>query len=158
TSRPIGTNIVEGHPALAAIESPPLSNPSPEAQVGSLSVRRSITSPNEERLRNDMPVPVIVQQQDGTKAAEFIRYPKDTVEGDGDVTIVDSTGEARKSWGLPALPSADPPPAPADVISGDTLCYCGYDKNSHALSGLCTCPAKEGFPKCGGFQPASAYD
>src|SRR5271156_6635735 len=48
-SRPIAGNIISQHPELAAIEPPPLDNPSPDAIVTGDMFTREILSPNEER-------------------------------------------------------------------------------------------------------------
>ena len=157
SSRAIGQNLVRESPQLGAVEPAPLDQPSPEALAGASAIRREIDSPNEERLRNDMPVPVIVQQQDGTKTVEYVKYPKDIVEGEGKIIVSDRTEEARAAWGLPPL-AAPEQVDPRAVIEGSTVCYCGYDRNSHALSGLSTQPQKEGFPKCSGFAPADSRD
>lgn len=50
--------------------------------------QRIITSPNSERLRNEMPIPVQRRQQDGTIVTEQVKYPRDESMGDGDVVEV----------------------------------------------------------------------
>jgi len=152
-SKAVGRNVIAGtfkdpdtgeigppRPELAAIEPPPLSNPSPEHVISSLSIHRDIDSPNEERLRNDMPIPVIVQQQDGTKITEMVKYPPQEV-GEGNVRIEDRTQEAKTAFGHP-----DPPqPLPSVIemreggdLTNQSMCHCGHSKGSHALSGICT--------------------
>jgi hypothetical protein len=93
---------LEKSPELAAIESAPLSSPSAESEPGAMDLTRTIDSPNAERLREGMPVPVQVKQQDGTTITESISYPPDSFPelGPGEVMIKDSTEMARQKWGL----------------------------------------------------------
>src|SRR4029077_13785113 len=63
-SRSIATNIVRDSPQLAAVEALPLAAPSPEAVAAGDRISRVIDSPNAERLRMGMPVPVEVKQMD----------------------------------------------------------------------------------------------
>jgi hypothetical protein len=150
TSRRIARNVIEGGirdeaghvaepaPQLAAVEEFPLKDPSSDASLGATEVHRDIVSPNVERLRHELPVPAVVTENDGSKHPETIKYPKDESLGEGDVSITDVSLQARIDNGLP-LP---PPPATmvrdSQSISGEVLCHCGHNKNSHALSGLCT--------------------
>lgn len=99
-SKPIAGNIVEKQPELAAIESAPLASPSPDAEVGSMELERKIDSPNAERLRESMPVPVLVKQQDGTTSTENISYPEGSFPelGPGEVMIRDATEMAKQQW------------------------------------------------------------
>lgn len=147
-SRPIARNIIAGGmvteegavmapaPQLTAIESMPLENPSGDASMGATELHRSIDSPNAERLRNELPVPVMVDNQDGSKRPETIKYPKDESLGDGDVMIVDVTRPTRQEFGQPLPPSELI--QQVREVSGDVMCHCGHTRNSHALSGLCT--------------------
>lgn len=61
---------------------------------------RLITSPNSERIRNGMPIPVEVKDHDGTTRTEQMIYPPDETLGDGDVKTEDVTQETREKWGL----------------------------------------------------------
>jgi hypothetical protein len=101
-SRPASIQQIEANPALAALDSVPLKGASELAEVGALELTRQITSPNAERLREGMPVPVQVKQQDGTIATEQISYPADAFPelGPGDVHIEDKTHEAAAAWGI----------------------------------------------------------
>jgi hypothetical protein len=101
-SRPIAHNIVDKQPELAAIESAPLVNPSPEAEPGAMELTRTIDSPNAERLREGMPIPVVVKGQDGTTTTESIAYPPGSFPelGPGEVMLKDATDMARQQWGL----------------------------------------------------------
>jgi len=165
-SRPAARNLIEGgfrdistdetlppRPELAAIDSPPLSTPSEESTLGELTLHRDIISPNAERLRNDLPVPVLVTQQDGTKTIEHIKYPKGQDVGEGEVSITDTTSEARKAYDLPPLASdssSSEPPSPGPSL--ETLCHCSHIYGNHALSGICT-QCKEPTP-CLSFRDA----
>jgi hypothetical protein len=82
-------------------DGPQLKNPSVDAIVDAQRVTREIDSPNAERVRMGLPVPVDVRQQDGTTTAEFITYPKQPELNSGNVTVDDVTSDARAAWGLP---------------------------------------------------------
>lgn len=97
-SKPAGSNDIESNPALAAIEKPPLADPSDAATIGASSISRNVSSPNVERIRTGQPVPVSVRQQDGTTTTEKITYPPDPSADAGDVMIEDATPEARAEW------------------------------------------------------------
>ena len=58
----------------------------------------TITSPNAERIRVGMPVPVITRAQDSTRQVEMIQYPPQPELGEGDVTITDTTPAAREAF------------------------------------------------------------
>jgi hypothetical protein len=110
SSRRIATNIVSKRPDLAAIESAPLAAPSPDAVVISETLDARVSSPNSERVRLGIPVPVVTLQADGTKQVERIKYPPDPTLA-ADVTVRDSSAEARAAWGQPE------PPADADAAA-----------------------------------------
>ena len=77
-------------PAMSALEGAvPLVNPSPDAIRAEHSVERRISSPNAERVRLGLPVPVDRKQQDGTTVTEEIKYPDDMAKdvGAGDVSV-----------------------------------------------------------------------
>jgi len=77
---------------------PPLADPSPEAVASGTNVHRNISSPNAERLRHALPVPVSVKGQDGTTQTEFIKYPPQPDLGEGDVTVSDVTKDVKSAW------------------------------------------------------------
>ena len=101
-SRGIAGNIIEKQPELAAIERAPLDSPSPDASVGALTLDRHIDSPNQERLREGMPIPVHVKQQDGTLALEQVTYPPDAFPDlpAGEVMIRDATEMQKAKWNI----------------------------------------------------------
>jgi len=82
----------------------PLENPSGGSSFGAQELSRSIDSPNAERLRTGMPVPVERRQADGTLITEHIKYPpakdKADAKADAKVTIKDATATARKELHL----------------------------------------------------------
>jgi hypothetical protein len=88
--------------AIPVIEPAPLTAPSSESEVGAMELTRTITSPNAERLRESMPVPVLVRGQDGTTTTESIIYPKDSFPelGPGEMMIQDATEMTRQAWQL----------------------------------------------------------
>jgi hypothetical protein len=102
-SRAVSKQAIAGTPALASIAgSPPLKYPPPsvDAIVVAPTVAREVSSPNAERVRRGMPIPVVVEQADRTRTTEFVTYPPDPSLGDGEVTHGDKTREARADWGL----------------------------------------------------------
>jgi len=154
-SRPVAGNLVAASPELAAVESAPLADPSPEATVASRRRSRRITSPNAERVRVGLPVPVEVKQQDGTVTTEAITYPPEEAakHGDGDVDEADVSDETRATWGLAADINGGVSVAPAPDPALDALCHCGHTRRTHALSGICT-QAHDG-PACEEFRDAT---
>lgn len=129
-------NVLAPAPHLAAVETFPLKDPSSDASMGATEIRRMVDSPNAERLRNEIPVPVMVDNMDGSKRPETVKYPKDESLGEGDVTIIDVTRPARQEFGQPLPPSELI--EQVQSVAGDVICHCGHVRNSHALSGLCT--------------------
>ena len=97
---PVTENSVRsrGNADTPEVEAPPLVDAPADASIGGTTLTRTITSPNAERVREGLPVPVEVRQQDGTKTVENVVYPKAKDAGDGDVTVVDSTNEAKAAW------------------------------------------------------------
>lgn len=79
---------------------PPLTDTTPEAVASGTRVERAIDSPNAERLRNGIPIPVRSPQQDGTVTTELVKYPPDPTLGDGDVKMTDVTADVRAAWKL----------------------------------------------------------
>ena len=123
-SRRIATNVVSGNPALAAIEEAPLASPSPDAVVISRTADAKVDSPNAERVRLGLPVPVVVKSADGTRTVEKVKYPADESLGKGDIAIRDSSDEARRAWGLPepAMPESPVDPV-ADAFNAAAPVY-----------------------------------
>jgi hypothetical protein len=163
-SRPVAQNIVAGthkdsngpRPDLGAVETFPLSNPSDDSLVGAETLERRINSPNEERLRNEFPVPVIVQERDGTKNVKTVRYPKEESLGDGNVVVTDTTNVQRQRLGM-SVPMEIPATVHAAQTEQDVLCKCGRTRGGHALSGMAL--ASPQFPEpCEGFVRFDAPD
>jgi len=67
-------------------------------EIAKLMLTRRVTSPNAERLRAGLGVPVEVRQQDGSTITEELQYPPQPGAGDGDVTIEDQSAKARVKW------------------------------------------------------------
>lgn len=97
TSRPPADDVLAANPALAALEAPPLADPGPESGVAADELRRDIVSPNAERLRAGLPVPVEVRQPAGGTVTEHILYPPDPAAVDT-VTITDVSEAQRVAW------------------------------------------------------------
>lgn len=104
-SRPAGDAEFQANPSVAVIDTPAavLANRTSSIEAGALELTRNIDSPNAERLRESMPVPVLVKGQDGTTQQEMISYPKDSFPelGPGDMKIADVTAGMRAELGLP---------------------------------------------------------
>jgi hypothetical protein len=100
-SRPPATNALAEHPELAAIEPPPpLADPSPDSIASDRELTRVVRSPNVERVREGLSIPVEVKGQDGTITMERIQYPPDPSLGDGEVAIAEHTRDTSVDWGL----------------------------------------------------------
>jgi hypothetical protein len=84
--------------AGTVIEAPPLTAPSKESVASGTNVHRDITSPNAERLRHGIPVPVVTRQQDGTQQTELVKYPPQPDLGPGEVIVTDETVKVREQW------------------------------------------------------------
>lgn len=98
-SQPIGVNLLDAMPEMAAIESgPPLRTPlSDEAVISGTRLTHEITSPNRERLSAGLSVPVDVRQLDGSTVTEQIQYPPEAnLEG---VHLEDITQQTRRELG-----------------------------------------------------------
>lgn len=82
------------------VETFPLASPSPAAELGAMELDRTVASPNAERLRNGMPVPVHVKQQDGTTILDHIKYPEGAFPDlpAGEVMLRDATEAARAQY------------------------------------------------------------
>ena len=100
-SRSAAREAISRVPAFAAICPPPLRDPppAPSAVTAGTSLFRRIISPNAERLRTGLPVPVLVRQQDGTTDQQRVTYPRPDDAGDGDVTVDDASEKASARWG-----------------------------------------------------------
>jgi len=136
-SRQASKQEVATDPRLAVIEPPPLDKPHSSPTVAGQTVSQSIESPNAERLRHGIPVPVDVRQQDGTVTTEHIQYPAG-MENDvpENIVLTDTTRTAKADWGLLDEPVGAEPPAPRLDLS--IQCKCGHPRGRHALSGVCT--------------------
>lgn len=101
-SRGKSSSEIESNPSLAALETPPLANPSADSAIGATETSRNVSSPNAERLRAGLPIPVMVKQQDGTQTIEMVKYPRGLDADPGDVIIDDVTAAAMEEWKPPA--------------------------------------------------------
>ena len=88
-SRAIDKRSVEANDSLGAVESHPLVDPSPAADTAARELVREVSSPNAERMRNQIPVPILRKQKDGTLINEEIPYPPQPELGRGEVTETD---------------------------------------------------------------------
>jgi hypothetical protein len=102
SSKPATPTEIASQPSRLSIEAPPLLNAERGGEVGATTLTRKVDSGNAERLRNDMPIPCLVPQNDGTRAQESITYPPGSYPelGEGDVSIVDTTAQAKVDWNL----------------------------------------------------------
>ena len=99
-SQPIPAAKMEATPAMVAITRPPLP-PSPTRGVGGTVLHRDIASPNVERVRLGIPIPVLVAQQDGTKTVEKVQYPQpDPPAEDAYVWTIDETEARRRGYNI----------------------------------------------------------
>lgn len=105
SSRAIAQNIINHpdnpQPQLAAIEPPPLSSPSEDAEVFGSSLTREISAPNLERIRAGLPITIERKDLAGNTRTEGIIYPAEDAPGVGAVTIKDTSIDLAKSWGVP---------------------------------------------------------
>lgn len=109
---------VKERPQLAAVEAFPLASPPPSSDrvVAGVELDRTITSPNEERLRAGLPLSVTVPQQDGMRVTEQVQYPPQPDLGPGAVIVKDISAKARVELRVP-----DPPPPPPADDQADTV-------------------------------------
>jgi len=71
--------------------------PIEDAITTATELERTFDSPNEERLRAGMPIPVRSKELDGTVVTKMVSYPADETLGEGKVTTKDvSEREAKK--------------------------------------------------------------
>jgi hypothetical protein len=82
-------------PSLVALERTPLADPSPDAAKHTTTLHANVESPNAERVRLGIPVPVVVEQRDGTRSVERIKYPKPADDPATDPLHVMDEAEAR---------------------------------------------------------------
>jgi len=83
-------------------ESVPLKNPSKDAEVAAQTLHREIDSPNKERVRVGLSIPVVTKGLDGTIQTQQIKYPPQPELGEGNVKLEmdQATMDARKEWGI----------------------------------------------------------
>jgi hypothetical protein len=98
-SRKQAQNDLSRLPGLAALDTHPLPAPSDDSLVAATELHREIDSPNAERLREGIAVPVIVRQQDSTTTTEMVKYPKSD-EHEGTVVITDVSQQAAQELGV----------------------------------------------------------
>ena len=101
SSRPLAQNLPDSTPGKGVLFTPPLdrADDGQQAETAATRLDRMIQSPNLERVRLGLPVPMEVRDHDGTTRQESAVYPPDESIGDGDVTITDTTAETRAKWG-----------------------------------------------------------
>jgi hypothetical protein len=112
-SRPIPLDRQASQPGLAAIAAFPLpAADSADAVLDATRLTRAITSPNAERVRAGMGIPVVRRGQDGSRQEEIIHYPPDPSLGEGNLGIESVTEQTARELGI-ALPAPDPEAAAA---------------------------------------------
>lgn len=84
--------------ANSPIEAPPLKDISDKSVASGSNIHRAIDSPNAERLRHGLPLPVVTRGADGTVQTELVKYPPQPELGEGDVTVTDITPQVKQSW------------------------------------------------------------
>jgi hypothetical protein len=78
---------------------PPLDHPARDQQIEAIERSRQIVSPNEERLRAGLPIPVTVRNPaERTVAEHDVQYPPQPQLGEGTVREVSVEDEARAAW------------------------------------------------------------
>jgi hypothetical protein len=80
------------------IEAPPLADTTNKSVASGQNVHRDINSPNAERLRHGLPLPVVTRGPDGTTQTEMVKYPPQPDLGPGEVTVTDTTKDVRTAW------------------------------------------------------------
>lgn len=118
-SKPVAGNIINGstgatpasrrepRPQLAAVTTIPVPDASDSAQLEAKSLHRDVDSPNVERLRNGLPVPIERRQADSTTVLECVTYPPDDTLGDGAVVVSDVGQVAAGELGIAGVVHAD---------------------------------------------------
>jgi hypothetical protein len=125
-SRPVAHNIISGgkldeqrrpmppRPELAVVGDMPLPSPSPVARFESRLLSRDIDSPNAERLRAGLPVPIERRQNDGTTIVENVEYPPDETLGEGAVAVANVSQIAAMALGVAGQPKMPVDASPPD--------------------------------------------
>lgn len=118
-SKPVAGNIINGstgatpaarrepRPELAAVTTIPVPDASDSAQLEAKSLHRDVDSPNVERLRNGLPVPIERRQADSTTVLEHVSYPPDDTLGDGAVVVSDVGHAAAGELGIAGVVHAE---------------------------------------------------
>jgi hypothetical protein len=99
-STPYPATVTEKWPQTKALERPPLSEPVHQGGVATTTLHRDITSPNKERLRLGMPIPVRRQNQDNTFSVDAIKYPKPEDNKDEGLSVMDEETARAKGWNI----------------------------------------------------------
>ena len=83
-------------------ESVPLTGPLEKPEVAAHTLTRTIDSPNAERVRFGIPIPITKKGLDGTIQQEMVTYPPQPELGEGNVKLDmdQSTVVLKKEWGL----------------------------------------------------------
>lgn len=97
-SRPHPTRAIVDTPSLGAVETPPLLHPTTESTIAAIDISRNISSPNSERLRTGLPIPVLRREQDGSTIQALVKYPAPDDGDPGDVAIEDTSAELADEW------------------------------------------------------------
>lgn len=97
-SKAAAASVIEEHPELGALGAPPLADVTSDAVIASSELHRKVESPNEERLRLGLPIPVDVREQDGTIVTKMVEYPPQPDIGIGNSVLRDSTLEQAAKW------------------------------------------------------------
>lgn len=130
-SRAVAGNIINGstgatpasrrepRPELAAVTTIPVPDASDSAQLEAKSLHRDVDSPNVERLRNGLPVPIERRQADSTTVLEHVTYPPDDTLGDGAVVVSDVGHVAAGELGIAGVVHADVASAMDDTLTGE---------------------------------------
>jgi hypothetical protein len=99
-SVPYSDQVTQRWPQTKALERPPLQQPVVEGAAGTTTAHRVITSPNQERLRMGLPIPVRRQNQDSTFSVEGIKYPQPEQDEDKGMSIVDEQTARERGWNI----------------------------------------------------------
>lgn len=119
-SRAEGKNITMRKPELTVVGDAPVDAALRQLGV-SRELRRDVDSPNAERLRAGLPVPIERRQADSTVVTEMVKYPPDESLGEGAVQMTDPDAPAESAEEMKARISREAaeiieamkPPAPA---------------------------------------------
>lgn len=97
-SRQPSAQAIAAQPALASVLPWMSGQATSHLRVTAADLTRKIVSPNAERIRTGLPVPVDVKQTDGTMITQSIKYPADPAQGSSPV-IADASPDPRPDWG-----------------------------------------------------------